>query len=205
VKVAARAASCNTVRVTSWHVHFYGEYTWQIKRRRELHVLGFTSGCQPTRKRPNIHFSGGLWAIIANSPLFFPAGLWAIIANSPLFFPAGLWAITDHSPTKKWIFGLLLVDWQPKVNRKTCNFLLVSPHFFSRVFSVDVHVSRRHTHSVTWCTRQNAIYIVTHFHTVFSLLFTAHSSSGTITYLIPPKRRSFFAWLRTEKKRILKK
>jgi hypothetical protein len=49
------------------------------------------------------------------------------------------------------------------------------------------------------------IYIVTHFQTVFSLLFMAYSSSGTITYLIPPKRRSFFAWLRTEMERFFDK
>jgi len=69
----------------------------------------------------------------------------------------GLWAIIAHSPPVKLIFGLFLVDWQPEVNRKTCNTLLVSPSFYlSRVVSVDVHVSRRHTHSVAWCTIQNA-------------------------------------------------
>ena len=47
-----------------------------------------------------------------------------------------------------------------------------------------------------------SLYIVTHFHTVFSPLFIAYFSSGKITYLIPSKRRSFFAWLWTEMERI---
>ena len=49
------------------------------------------------------------------------------------------------------------------------------------------------------------IYIVTHFQTVFCHLFLAYCSSGTITYLIPPKPRSFFACLRTETERFLTK